>query len=185
MGFFGGFLAAYSGFVLHNHHHFIDEIRNFRFKVPEIVRHYHDHHESEEHKPTPTPTPKYTYEHDRTEHWHHKKETPTPTPSPSPTPTPAPEVKIDDVLVNFCTTGSSCDGFLTNVEVNGENFAADSRVKLTNGGTEYTGNYMGGDGSTKIITDFLYLPHCTTFDAVVFGSTGTATSSGSVASQCP
>jgi hypothetical protein len=106
-------------------------------------------------------------------------------PTPTPTVKPVPVVRISDVKVHNCSKHSSCYGWMTGVEVMGKNFADDSRVKLLSGGTEYTGNYQGGNDKTRILTDFTNLPHCKTFDAVVFGSTGVATASASVRTVCP
>lgn len=116
--------------------------------------------------------------------------TPKPTKHPKPTITPTPtatplKVEINSVVVHSCSPGSSCYSHITGVEAFGKNFASDSQVKLVNGSTDYMGTKMGATGSTSIITDFMYLPHCTTFDTVVFGSTGTATLPSSVTSICP
>lgn len=147
-------------------------------------------------KPHPTPTPRYT---------------PTPTPTPTdvcpnidgiqtklpdgyifnqdhlcvPKPNP---LSIKEVEVHECTPGSSCYGWLTNIEVEGTGFAPDSRVKVhldTQFGGDYFGNYVGGNGKTRILTDFTGLPHCQHFDVYVFGSTGTAGAEHTIISVCP
>lgn len=123
---------------------------------------------------TPTPTPSAT-------------PTPNPTNTPTPTPTPA-TVSITNVIVHECTPGSSCYGWLTDVEVQGSGFANDSRVRLFEviaGSPMFPGKYIGGDGSTKIYTDFTNLPHCQHYDVTVFGSSGTATFAHTIASLCP
>lgn len=141
----------------------------------------YDHYFRNTPRPVATSSPKPT-------HKPHATSTPSPKPTfkPSASPSATPRVvKISSVVVHGCSNGSSCYSYLTGVEVNGGNFATDSRTKLISGSNIFTGTYMGGDGSTKIITDFIYLPHCTTFDVLVFGSTGNATASGTVSSICP
>ncbi len=125
---------------------------------------------------TPTPTPQST-----------ATPTPTQTPTPTATPTPTPSVGITSVTVRFCSENSSCNGWLTIVDVNGYGFATDSRVTLKISGVEsyYSGSYTGGNGSTRILTDFYFLPHCTYFDVKVAGSSGIVTSAAQIASVCP
>ena len=125
--------------------------------------------------PTPTPT---------------HKPTPTATPKPTRKPTPTPKIRptITDVNVRECSTGSSCYKWLTNIEVTGKGFAEDTRARLhlnTPPGGDFTGHYVGGDGMTKILTDFTDLPHCGHYDVIVYGSTGTATAVNIVATMCP
>jgi hypothetical protein len=124
--------------------------------------------------PTPTPT---------------RTPTPTNTPIPTRTPTPTPitnPLTITSAITHYCTEGSSCP-YLTNLEVNGTGFAPDSRVSLKRIGTEsiYYGRYVGGNGSTKILTDFYYLSNCAQFSVTVYGSTGTLTASEPISSLCP
>ena len=123
---------------------------------------------------TPTPTPTETPSPTPTE-----TVTPTPTVTPTATPTdsptltptatpiPTPTPFITAVATRDCTTGSSCAG-ITGVEVTGLNFTPDARVKLVQGTTEITGTYIGGDGQTTILTDFINLVPCETYTAVVY-----------------
>jgi hypothetical protein len=100
-------------------------------------------------------------------------------------PAPITQATINQVKVHTCTLGSSCYGWLTGVEVRGINFASDSRVVLASGNNVYTGTLVGVTGTTRILTDFTNLPHCTIFDTIVSGSTGHDKSNASVATICP
>ena len=123
------------------------------------------------HTPTPTPTRR-----------------PTPTPTFTPTPTPKPRIIITDVDVKGCSKGSSCYEWLTNIRVKGKGFAEDSQIKLSEniqGNPEFTGQMVGGNGTTDIATDFKFLPHCAHFTVIVSGSTGTATAPHPIVSACP
>lgn len=132
-------------------------------------------------RPTPRPTIVAT-----PRHTHAPKPTKSPKPTfvPTATPTVSPKVEIANVKVHSCTNGSSCYSYITGVEVSGKNFSENTRMKLVNDINEFSGTLMGLT-ETKIITDFANLPHCKTFDVFVYGSTGTATSFGSVSSLCP
>lgn len=116
---------------------------------------------------------------------------PTPTPVPTPTPTPTPTsypLTISSVTTRSCTIGSSCYPYLVNIEVLGSGFATDSRVMLTQttpGYNIYNGYYVGGNGSTQILTDFYDLPRCYQYKVTVYGSTGTATAPNTISSLCP
>jgi hypothetical protein len=112
----------------------------------------------------------------------------TPTVTPTATPTPTPVNGITEVKVHECTATSSCYGWLTDIEVNGYGFAADSRVKLKEliqSSPVFYGQYVGGNGTTSILTDFTQLPHCQHFDVIVYGSTGTYTAMHTITSVCP
>ncbi len=74
---------------------------------------------------------------------------------------------ITSVIPHYCTDGSSCSGLVT-IEVNGTNFTPEARVKMSNYGNEFTGNYVGGDGSTQILTDFIGLVNCQPYTAIVY-----------------
>lgn len=122
---------------------------------------------------TPTPTPTVTA-------------TPTPTPTPtvdptptlSPTPIPLPNPTITSVVIAPCTS-SSC-AHITTVIVTGTNFTPGARVELIkkSNGSIYNENttlknnpdakYVGGNGSTQIITDFYNLPRCYTYAVRVY-----------------
>jgi len=93
---------------------------------------------------------------------------------------------VRDVVVHNCSVGSSCYGWTTGVEARGQGFADDSRVKLNqvSNGDVFFGSYQGGNGKTRIITDFYNLPLCTTFNVTVFGSTGTTTYQNGVTTVC-
>jgi len=107
--------------------------------------------------PTPTPIPSVT-----------PTATPTPTviPTATPTPTILPKMEIKSVKKAECDS-SSCAGWLTTLIVSGKNFTADSRVVLSHQGVIVSSNYVGGNFSTKIITDFYYIPDHMTFDVTV------------------
>lgn len=130
--------------------------------------------------PTPLPTPTPTL-------------TPTPTPSPTPTPTPTPSPTpfgptITSVARLDCTPGSSCYSYLTSFDVRGTNFASNSLVYIKPTGTtiaEKLGSIVSRIGSTRIIVDYINLPHCTLYDVKVSGSTGVATAYSAVSSICP
>lgn len=93
---------------------------------------------------------------------------PVPEPSPSPSPSPEPaDPTITFVAVHYCSPGSSCDGVVT-FDVNGTNFTPDARVKLNDGTNDIFGTFVGGDGSTKILTDFTGLVSCQTYTVIVY-----------------
>lgn len=103
---------------------------------------------------------------------------PTPTPTAIPTPTPV-VATISSASIIPCTS-TSCEWYTT-VIVNGSNFDQTTRVTVSDGihtyGETTSSNYspkdaqlVGGNGTTKIITDFYNLPTCTTYDVVL--STG-------------
>lgn len=132
-------------------------------------------------RPTPRPTVVAT---PRPTHTPRPTKSPKPTFTPTATPLPSPKAEISNVIVHACTSGSSCYSYITGVEANGKNFSEDTRMKLVNGINEFTGTLMGLT-ETNIITDFANLPHCKTFDVIVYGSTGTATASSTITSICP
>ncbi|HUD19602.1 MAG TPA: hypothetical protein VMR81_04115 [Patescibacteria group bacterium] len=177
-GFLIAVLVAYSHFVSGGH---LVDCKQPNGHVVRMDRDECHEKPSPTPKVTPTPTPSPT-----------PRVTPTPTPSqtprPTPTPTPVPQPSITNVQVHECTPGSSCYGWLTDIEVKGTGFAPDSRVKLhllvLNGG-DYTGTYIGGNGSTDILTDFINLSHCGHYTVIVYGSTGTATAQYTISSVCP
>ncbi|HVZ12375.1 MAG TPA: hypothetical protein VG965_05075 [Patescibacteria group bacterium] len=63
-----------------------------------------------------------------------------------------PKPTVTAVIVHPCTS-SSCN-FITNIEVDGSGFTQNTRVELV---PSIGGNYVGGDFSTKILTDFYNL----------------------------
>lgn len=120
---------------------------------------------------TPTPTPAVTVT---------PTATPTPTPTPTPTVTPSvkptvtptpkpdktPKMEIHTIKKGRCDS-SSCRGWLTTLIVTGKNFTRDSRVVLSHHQKIESSQYVGGNGSTTIITDFYHLPNDTTFDVTI------------------
>src|SRR3990172_194384 len=74
-----------------------------------------------------------------------------------------PDPIITEVIARDCTPGSSCDG-TTGLEVNGRGFTSDARIRLRADSTMIEGTYTGGDGSSKILTDFKGLISCQTYD---------------------
>lgn len=77
---------------------------------------------------------------------------------------------ITSVYVPPCSS-PSCGG-ITTVIVDGANFTPSARIALVNGRTvyqePYNAAYVGGDGSTEIITDFYNLPGCKTLDLKLY-----------------
>lgn len=103
---------------------------------------------------------------------------PAPSPTASPTPIVSNDPTITSVTVLPCSS-SSCSGFLTTVVVTGTNFTANARVAISSDGKTYSeqtamnfspkdATYSGGDGDTKIITDFYNLPKGKTYDVTVY-----------------
>lgn len=115
------------------------------------------------------------------------KVTPTPTvvPTATPAPTPALAPVIERVEVFDGTSGESTFGYVTGVKAWGEHIGTEARMKLTAGGEEYLGMYQGGDGETWILTDFLGLPHCQTYNVVVSGDNGVGEYPAGVDTVCP
>jgi hypothetical protein len=95
---------------------------------------------------------------------------------------------IKKVITHPCTFGSSCYGWQTTVEVKGEHFTDETRVKLVGSGIKYEGIVADLNGKSKIVTDFIGLPHCQTFDVIAFnpGPTGKKdVKPNAVSSVCP